>query len=113
MHSAIGPVTLKAVLVASHKTMKPHQILIFAVTGGGWSVSQLSLDWTWRPDPLASKCADLTPLNFFLWVYVKIIVYGSAGHVDSMEELKHWITAAIASPTLVSNLVSAGYLQCH
>ncbi|GBO20745.1 hypothetical protein AVEN_84297-1 [Araneus ventricosus] len=45
------------------------------------------------PIPCPSRSADITPLDFFLWGYVKNIIYQSP--IRDTDELKSRITAAI------------------
>jgi hypothetical protein len=47
---------------------------------------------------LVPRSSDVMPLDF-LWCYVKSTGYGPSGQVDNIEDLKHRITAAVASAT--------------
>jgi hypothetical protein len=55
--------------------------------------------WVGRdgPIPLPPRPSDITPLNFFLWGYVKDIVYKTP--VISLDELKLRIVAVIERVT--------------
>ena len=46
---------------------------------------------------MAPRSPDVTPLDFFLWGYVKTIVYKST--VRDINELRHRIQLAVASIT--------------
>jgi hypothetical protein len=52
-----------------------------------------------RPDPLATEDPCFDAFWFLPVGYVMSIVYGSTGQVDNVEELRHWITAAVVSAT--------------
>jgi hypothetical protein len=55
------------------------------------------------PIPWPPRSPDITPLDFFLWGYVKDIVYKTP--VTSLDELKLRIVAAIetATPQMLEN----------
>jgi hypothetical protein len=55
--------------------------------------------WTGRGGPIfwPSRSPDLTPMDFFLWGYVKNIVYGEK--ICDIQHLQDRITAAITTVT--------------
>ncbi|GFS63633.1 uncharacterized protein TNCV_1961891 [Trichonephila clavipes] len=55
------------------------------------------MHWIGRDGPIAwpPRSPDLTPLEFFLWGYVKDNVYGI--QVNSLEELKQNIQTAVST----------------
>jgi hypothetical protein len=57
------------------------------------------------PIPWPPRSPDITPLDFFLWGYVKGIVYKTKTPVSSLHELKLRIVAAIetATPEMLEN----------
>jgi hypothetical protein len=56
------------------------------------------------PIPWAPRSADITPLDFFLWGYVKDIVYKT--RVTTLEELQLRIVATIetVTPEMLENI---------
>jgi hypothetical protein len=46
---------------------------------------QQSLDWKEQANGLASQVTGLTPMVFFLWGHIKVLIYTSP--VDSEEDL--------------------------
>ncbi|GBM65217.1 hypothetical protein AVEN_65668-1 [Araneus ventricosus] len=55
--------------------------------------SPKALDWKRDPIPWLPRSPDVTPLDFFLWGFVKSIVYQSP--IRDTDELKSRITATI------------------
>jgi hypothetical protein len=72
---------------------KVHQLILLNIIHNCLNMN-FSGRWTRRRGPITwLPCSpDLTPLDFFLWDYVKDHVYSQ--RVNMPDELKAWITAA-------------------
>ena len=68
---------------------------LFGFTGGFRCWISISLDWTWCPWLWPASSPDITPLDFFLWGYVKTKVYKH--EITNIDDLKTKITDAVAS----------------
>jgi len=55
--------------------------------------------WIGRGGPWPPRSSDLSPLDFFLWGYIKNIVY--AEKIRNMQHLQEMITSAIETVTRV------------
>ena len=77
-----------------------HRIGLFREKFSGWVFSRNG-DYKWTPIP-----CDLTPLDFFLWGYVKDKVYSDAA--QSIQELKDKISAVIdeIEPRMCENVIT-------
>ena len=56
-----------------------------------------------RPIPWPPRSLDLSPLNFFLWGYIKNIVY--AENIGNIQHLQERITSVTVTVTVTRNMI--------